>query len=267
MISSKFATVKVEHQIVPRDGEEKKEDSQKQSDKESEQESEKTDKEEEEEEEKKEEEKDEEEEEDSDKQILELLRNPRTRAITIRQLAEEAGLQIAEKGEDSEKKVTKTFLQDLAEALGNDWKFLAPKIAGPFQKALKAQVAELQEVHAETERSRLRRESERAEQEFNRTHPDAKKYQRRMIQLMEKYPPSAEVDMSEYLEDMYQLSKNRSGNLTDKILKKAQGRVDRNSEERRSSGAPGHSVKIGSEKHLTLKEAITLAAQGKKVED
>jgi hypothetical protein len=73
--------------------------------------------------------------------LWELLKNPKSQAATIKYLAEQAGLELAQQTRRGEEKPTASDLEVMAEeALGPDYKFLAKRFAGLLEKVIETKV-------------------------------------------------------------------------------------------------------------------------------
>lgn len=192
--------------------------------------------------------------------LISLLRSPETRGAVIAALAADAGLAVS-KGE-TPKQAVKTVVEELEEALGDEWSFLAKKIGPVLEKRLNTDRQQIQAEFQEQAKKNIEQESEKATNEFFKDNPDAKKLEQRMVKLMDKYPPSEKVTPYEYLEGIYAIAANSGkGRTATKLAEKAQERVERNSKDAKVEGLSNdEQIRQGSTK-MTLRESVTAAAK------
>lgn len=159
--------------------------------------------------------------------LITLLSDPSTRQSVLAALAKDAGLQVVTG--KSEASAVKSVTQEMKEALGEEWSFLADKIGPTIEKLLNKTREETQaELRVQTQKQ-IEQEATRASTEFFRDNPDAQKYEQRMIKLMDQFPPSDNISPREYLEAMYTLASNSGkGRIATKLAEKASERASKN---------------------------------------
>lgn len=167
------------------------------------------------------------------KQLYKLLKDKQTQKSTLTLLAQRAGLLQAET--KAEVKEAKKDLKALVkEKLGPEYEFLATKLGDVMEAVLAeeritsaAQLNTIQQKETERETSsaldRLARE----------TKGESKKFEDRMIQLMDRIKPSDNLSVYEYLKDLYTLAssgKNAASTkaqIADKIRRNAGNAAER----------------------------------------
>jgi hypothetical protein len=192
--------------------------------------------------------------------LISLLQNPQTRSSVIAALAQDVGLQVT--AGKTEKAVIKSVTDELKEALGDEWAFLGAKIGPLLEKRLEKERETFQSEFQKQTQKQVEADSEKATTEFFKDNPEAKKFEQRMVKLMDKFPPSEKVQPYEYLEAIYAIAVNSGkGRMATKLAEKAQERVEKNSKDAKVEGLSNDSqIKQGS-KAMSLKEAVQAAAK------
>lgn len=192
-----------------------------------------------------------------DKNLLALLKNPRTAPILIKALAEQHGFVL---GETSTKKIEKTIKDEMKEALGDEWAFLAEKIGPVIEKRVRQAEEKVEAELGSTETKQTRKAFDRAETKFFNDNPNAKLLRKKMSNLAVKYPPPEDVDPEEYFTDLYTLAAGRKTSITDAIEKKRQKRIRDNQDQDDLDTRSSPKAK-SSAKRMSLEDSIANAAK------
>lgn len=192
--------------------------------------------------------------------LISLLKNPQTSRAVIEALAKDAGLQVAEG--KTEKQAVKSITDELREALGTEWSYVTDKIGPIIEKRLAKERETNEQTLAEQRRKQVELESKRAEKEFFTDFPEARKYEQRMIKLMDQFPPSENVSQYDYLQGIFAIAQNSGkGRMSTKLAEKVQERADKNRREPNLRGQPSSEEIVEGSKTMSLKEAVQMAAK------
>lgn len=135
--------------------------------------------------------------------LYRALKNPETAKTIITELAKQAGL-LGQTGN----KAARTIVEIVQEQLGDEYSFLAPKIA----PAIKAVVQEeLKIINERYEQDKLRQAEDEVNQALADIHRitkgDIKKYENKIAQLLDEMPPSGKVPIKKHLMRLYTIAK------------------------------------------------------------
>jgi hypothetical protein len=212
--------------------------------------------------------------------LVRALKDPERAAILIDFLAKQAGYTKAELKEVAspaeQREVTQDLQKILEEELGDELKFLAPKLGKALDRYLKDLKPE-ESVKSEVEEIRARleaQERDKIEQVTLRTHAELSKQYfnaddmpdnvlQEMSKAMDKFPPASNVDPGEYYRDIFTYVAGKL-NLQPKTQKQGE-RIARN-----RADAPARNLSAtdrgvtpnasgGNPKKLSLDESIRLA--------
>jgi len=196
-------------------------------------------------------------------QLLEALQDPNTSHMVIQQLAQQAGLKLVQPGQQQETKAPGTIQEELAEALGPDWKFLADQIGPVLAKRLQA-IEERAENRVEELQNNTRKLSlKAAEQQFFKENPQARRFFKGMKSLAYDYPPPENKDYIQYFNDLHNMASAGKGSISESVESKRNKRSKRNLEEAdvKNSGRGNEMPKPSGNKHFSIKEAVAYAKQ------
>ncbi len=140
------------------------------------------------------------------KQLYKLLKDKQTQKSTLTLLAQRAGLLQAET--KAEVKEAKKDLKALVkEKLGPEFEFLAGKIGDAMEAVLTEERLESAVQLNNIQQKEVERETSGALDRLAReTKGESKKFEDRMIQLMDRIKPSDNLSVYEYLKDLYTLA-------------------------------------------------------------
>lgn len=188
------------------------------------------------------------------------LKNPKTAKAVIQSLAAEAGLL----NTPAEKKEAKsTILDILSDSLGDEYKFLAPKLGPAIEKILGDQEKRIGDRFQEAQMREVERETNFAVQQFSGEFKDFSLHQPAIIKLMEKYTPGNGVTQREYLTDLYHLAKTQATN--NKSTEKKSEKIEKSRNDipgqlsGKSVGGSDKENTSNSGRPLTRKQAIAQA--------
>ena len=193
--------------------------------------------------------------------IYNLLKDPQQSKEIVRFLARQAGLEIKE-GE-SEKKATKAAVDVLVESLGEEYKFLAPKLLPGLKALINEEVIGIKQALMQGERQKLSQDYDSAWESLNeQTEGDFEKHGESIIKAMEEFPYSGKQPIKQYLGRLYKMVGGEKP--TEKKVRSTFERIKRNAEESEpaNSGAGDERVK-NSSRLPTREESIAAALKGK----
>lgn len=181
------------------------------------------------------------------KNLFLLLKNPASSKQVVEILAKQAGL-VGDETKQEQKEVAKTLTDLLKEELGEEYAFMADKLAPAIEKAVKVKVDE----HTKEIRERFEADSTaKVEAEVNtglenlaKDHDDAEDFYEDIYKLMDTHPPDAKATAREYFEDLYWIAKGRKS--SESVKAKIQDKVAKNradASSRLASGGKGTTVK------------------------
>lgn len=191
--------------------------------------------------------------------LYNALKDPKTAKQVIRSLAAEAGLleTLADK-----KEAKSSILDILSESLGEEYKFLAPKLGPAIEKILGEQEKRIGDKFQEAQMREVERETNTAVVEVSKQFKDFELFQPAIIKLMEQITPGKDMTQREYLTKLYKLAKVEAseGKTSEKKSEKI---------EKSRNDIPGqlHGKSVGgsdksntkSERPLTQRQAIAQA--------
>lgn len=196
--------------------------------------------------------------------LFKMLKSPETALDTIRMLAKQAGI-IETKAEA--KVAAKTITDLLKEELGEEYAFMADKLAPAIEKATRHLVdentKELKDKFNADSEARIAAEVDAGLKQLTEDFDDADDYLKDIYELMDENPPSAKAKAENYFKDLYHIAKGRkaSSNKVDRLREK----VERNRNDaasRLASGGKGTTVKgEAAPKELSITESIKKAME------
>jgi|WetSurMetagenome_2_1015567.scaffolds.fasta_scaffold61665_3 hypothetical protein len=208
--------------------------------------------------------------------IAAFREDPKT---TLKSLAPQYGLEIRDAGDTGkpaapqtpEPDLTTQILEATKASLGAEYEDLAEKLAPAIQWAAElvagVKTQPLQKRTDELLSQQVQREADLTLSTFAKSHPDFKKYEPRMTELMGKFPPSAQVDETEYLEGLY-LMASRDATVGDQV-KRTVARITESASaaSRRESGSVApQKVSASPTSPPTFEEALAAAKRGQRFE-
>jgi len=147
------------------------------------------------------------------KALYKALKNPQTAMPIIQELAKQAGLLGA-----TQTQATKTILDVVAEHLGEEYKFLAPKIGPAIQAVVREEMKGLQTKLDQQVTHKLEQEVDEALDGLNRqTKGEAKKLFPKIAKLMDEFQPSGGISTKKYITRLYNLAKQEESQQIKKI--------------------------------------------------
>jgi hypothetical protein len=140
---------------------------------------------------------------DADKNLLKLLKDPKTSEETIKYIARASGIDLSEvkDGKAESKKVSNAL-----DELGPDYEFITKPIQNYIKDLLTSSINEIKQEVSGLKGELSQKDKNKAEKDFFRENPDANKYKRTIKKLASKYPLATGQDPSDYLHDMYNLA-------------------------------------------------------------
>ena len=197
------------------------------------------------------------------KNLYKALKNPETRASIVAALAQQAGLLLTTSGkppsEAQTEKAAKTVQELLAEGLGKEYSFLAPKL-GPAIEAVLNQERETQNARfAEIQQSNVEREVVVATGKIaQETKGASKVFEARMAALSEEIP-IGNLSVEKYVRNLYVLASNERRTSPQKVA----DQIRRNAagpERLRTSSAGASSGPQIPDKKMSLDESVRWAS-------
>jgi len=204
---------------------------------------------------------------DEQKKAIDLyaaLQDPKLGTTIVRQLAEQFGVLETKKEKE---KAEESILDILKTGLGDEYGFLADKLAPAIEKALDVKVRGVESKIQDTERSLLEKEIDTVMNKIYTENKEAKGLENRVIELMDEILPSPRISTERYIRNLYSIA---SGEIADKTATtKAAEKITKNANDAASrlasSGADESRLSSGPSSP-TLDEAIKMAMKQLKLE-
>jgi len=197
---------------------------------------------------------------DESKRLYLALRDPKMRGPILAALAAQAGVNLTTESKSSEvKEAKKSITKAVEEALGDEYKFLAPKLGKAFEAALQIQAEENEAQLSEIRTQQIERDVTTAYEKLSReTKGESKKLEAKMATLSEEIPIGT-MTVEKYIRRLYSLAVTESQQssarkVADKIRKNAGDAPSR----LRSGSQAGTEPKIP-DKKMGLKESVEFA--------
>ena len=193
--------------------------------------------------------------------IYNLLKDPAQGKEVVRFLARQAGLEIRE-GE-SEKKATKAAVDVLVESLGEEYKFLAPKLLPGLRALINEEVSQVRRAIAEGERQKLSQDYDTAWESLNeQTEGDFESHGEAIIKAMEEFPYAGKQPIKQYLSRLYKMVGGEK--VVEKKVGRTLERIRRNADEHEVLGSGASDDRVKNSSRLpTREESIAAALKGK----
>jgi len=197
---------------------------------------------------------------DESKRLYLALRDPKTAGPIIAALAAQAGLHLTPQSTKAEvKEVRKTITDAVAEALGDEYKFLAPKLGKAFESALEIQREEHEASLQEIRQSQVERDVTTAYEKLAReTKGESKRLESKMASLSEEIPIGT-MSVEKYIRRLYSIAVTESQQTS---AKKTADRIRKNAgnapERLRSGSAAGTESKLP-DKKMSLNDSVNFA--------
>lgn len=200
------------------------------------------------------------------KNLYQLIKNPASQKQAIEILARSAGIQLGEtpKTKTESDKVAKKTVDYLEEALGENLKWLAPKLASALDKMREEDRADHQKSLESIKQSQIEKEVDQAYAELRRdTKGESAKFENKMVVLADKLLPSSGMSTAEYIRYLYTIAsasdngksaKQRLAEKINKNSKDAPGRL-------RNSSSEGGGRKGNDSPPMSALEAVTQTAK------
>lgn len=183
----------------------------------------------------------------------------------IADLANRMGLPLAQVTTKTEiKEVKKAITDRLKEALGTELGFLAEKIGPVLEQAIAEERQGVAEIQNTLEVQQLTRESETTLNKLAKeTNGLSRKYEAKMVQLMDRFPASTDISTEEYIRGIAQIA------MGDKLVQRATNKAvqtmvrnSKNAPERLAGKGTGVQEEIKTQvpdKKLGIKGAVAFA--------
>lgn len=192
--------------------------------------------------------------------LFRLLKNPETQVNVIEMLAKQAGvLKMEIKTEKQADAAADKVLSIFEEELGEDYKFLAPRLEKAVEKFFDKRFEErTKDIRADNEASkaeRLANEAETAILNLFKEIPDATNYQTEMTALMDKMKPAAGVSRGEYLRNLYRIASSEKSTRATKNANDLGSRVATGAK----AGEPAKESSATKSTPMSLQDSIAAA--------
>lgn len=203
------------------------------------------------------------------KALYKLLADPETRNTTLETLARKAGLlKGAGKGENNDD-AKDTILGILSEALGDDYSFLAKKLAPAMEKLIQKAAGASSGAIQQLAQQQSERDVDQALRDLARdTKGLSRKFEARMGQLADDFPKGQNVTMKKYVQGLFSMANSEKGGPTKKKIADSINRNRTDLGERLSSGSGSNRGDRGREnrtpaegKEPSLREILTGAME------
>lgn len=183
----------------------------------------------------------------------------------IADLANRMGLPLAQVTTKTEvKEVKKAITDRLKEALGTELGFLAEKIGPVLEQAIAEERQGVAEIQNTLEVQQLTRESETTLNKLAKeTNGLSRKYEAKMVQLMDRFPASTDISTEEYIRGIAQIA------MGDKLVQRATNKAvqtmvrnSKNAPERlagKGTGVQEETARAVPDKKLGIKGAVAFA--------
>ena len=197
---------------------------------------------------------------DESKRLYIALKDPRTAGPIIAALAAQAGLHLTPQSSKAEvKEVKKTITDAVAEALGDEYKFLAPKLGKAFESALEIEREEHEASLQEIRQSQVERDVTTAYEKLAReTKGESKRLESKMASLSEEVPIGT-MSVEKYIRRLYSIAVTETQQTS---AKKTADRIRKNAsnapERLRSGSAAGTEPKMP-DKKMSLNDSVNFA--------
>lgn len=198
--------------------------------------------------------------------VYKLLKDPKSRQTTIEYLMFQAG--ITAKPAETLKEVTKqkkAVAELVKEALGPEYAFLADKLGKAIELSLEESREESNRKIDAIEQTNLVNEVNRELAKLSkRTNGHSTKLESKMVELMDKYPSSANISVAEYLDGIYIMaSKGQTPGKTQVNLDKAKKNANNVSERLGTKGVQGGGTGADKipDKKMKISDAVNWAME------
>lgn len=157
------------------------------------------------------------------KKLFKALSNPKTAVPVLKILMEQHGLKLETK-KDVEK-AKDEVLDILENELGDEYKFLAPKLSNAFKKILGTHQEQIENRFKEQQASELQRESKATVKKLETEYKDWPKYEKRINELTDEIEIGENTSFEVYLRHLYRVAKSEDAEsstkdkLTNKLVR------------------------------------------------
>lgn len=199
--------------------------------------------------------------------LYKALKDPTSRALVLRDLAQAAGITADSTSQDvrAAKKGIQTILD---EVLGPEFKFLTPKLGAALEAVMES---EREETREETAKTSQKVEAQIVQQQVDsalgklstETKGQSRKLEGRMVQLMNTFQAAPNVDVYTYLKGIYEMA--NAGRANKVATTQLTDRINRNSKDApgrlaSTAAAGGNNLNgIPPNKKMTLNQSIKWA--------
>jgi hypothetical protein len=189
-------------------------------------------------------------------QIYEALMNPSTAQSAIEFLAKQSGYQL--QPVQAAPKVEPGIKELIAQELGSDYEFLAPRLGTAIENVINKALAPIQE---QIQQTKITNEFDRAMADLNsETKGEFGKMEADVVKVMQRMRPAEGVSTKEFLRDAYTLAKAGKAPSPAQHQKAVVERLNKTAQEALPSPAAAtETVRVSDQQ--TLESAITEAAK------
>ncbi|MGH7239770.1 MAG: hypothetical protein ACREHG_06845 [Candidatus Saccharimonadales bacterium] len=179
------------------------------------------------------------------RQLFSALKDPEQSGSIIDFLASNSGYKrpdevVTKKDEIAAKK---DLAKHLEESLGDDFKWLAPKLGPAIEsyindirdetnQTIEEKTSKLEEAHQETELRKYREEATHAEKDIAQKYYQDGKVPKTvsdmMIKVMDRFQPTPEMSPTDYMNEVYQIAAMKTGGIPNEITKQQKINSNRN---------------------------------------
>lgn len=190
--------------------------------------------------------------------VYTALSDPKRARVFIETLAREAGL-LNSDDKRSDKTKKSEMVEMLEESLGEDYKFLAPKLGPVFDKILGKHKEELDSRFDSVATERIQKESDDALAGMRKDFADFKLFETAIQALMEEIEPGKNLTQKQYLTKLYKLAKAEAADT-----QRAEDKANRNRPGGNNVPPVGGNDNVNKDKNdrpKGIREAVTRAME------
>jgi hypothetical protein len=194
--------------------------------------------------------------------VYKLLNDPKTAPGVVRMLAEQLGIVQTIQQSTTEVPKEPTIADVIGNALGEEYQFLAPKIAAGIEKAIELRLTPVQQQLVQNQ---ARNEFERAYNELNSaTGGDFVKHEQKIVALMDVLKPGKDVPVKDYLNHLYSIAKGAPTPAPpSQQVRQIVNRMEKNAQANLPSPSAATEQRVIKGPNLpTLEESILAAVRG-----
>ena len=161
------------------------------------------------------------------KNLYKLLKNPETSNLVLETLARKAGIISDTRPSTTTTEKVESMQEILRTALGQEFGFLADKLAPALEKIIGKSSQSSEARFQELEQQRIQNETNGAIERLTKeTKGDSKKLENAMSALAEKYQPGPNVNPYDYIKGLYDMAS--SARRTQQVKSRTSDIINRN---------------------------------------